>query len=146
MRCLGNGRRRRLAGGLWRCGVAVLLVLQIVYTPLHLYLEPHTETVDERSTVASDGAKGIAGRDGQDDHGDTDQHSAAQHKLKSLRSPRIGAIDLVCAPVAAYLLDAMDCLVPPILTRSGLSPPELSGSWQFFFRTALPVRAPSLLS
>jgi hypothetical protein len=39
-----------------------------------------------------------------------------------------------------------DCPPPPVFEFSGLAPPELLRSWQFFFRTALPVRAPSLFS
>jgi hypothetical protein len=39
-----------------------------------------------------------------------------------------------------------DSLARPGIVEVTLSPPELVGSWQFFLRAALPVRAPSLAS
>jgi hypothetical protein len=37
-------------------------------------------------------------------------------------------------------------LARPGIVEVNLSPPELVGAWQFFFRAALPARAPSLVS
>jgi hypothetical protein len=39
-----------------------------------------------------------------------------------------------------------DMLARPGIVEVNLSPPELVGAWQFFFRAALPARAPSLVS
>ena len=141
-----TGSPRLTAGMVVRCCVAVWLVLKIVYTPLHLYLEPHTDTADVRSPVASDRTAGIGGLGSHDERGDTDQHSVAQHKLQGLRSSRTAAMDQAFNAAVEWAVVEIDTPTPQVLTESEFSPPELSSSWQFFLRTALPVRAPSLLS
>ena len=47
-----------------------------------------------------------------------------------------------------FLLPALEQIAPPPLLSdfSMLAPPELPGTWQFFHRTALPPRAPSIAS
>lgn len=53
---------------------------------------------------------------------------------------------LTKAPILAVLLN-LETIAPAIISaRQELAPPELSPSWQFQFRTALPPRAPSILS
>lgn len=47
-------------------------------------------------------------------------------------------------PVAAFIEDLLT--LPNGPAPPGAAPPELSHCWQFFFRTALPARAPSLIS
>jgi hypothetical protein len=59
---------------------------------------------------------------------------------------------VVVAPVGAALLDVVFSMVelhqPAVIGRElpGTASPELAGQWQFFFRTALPPRAPSFVS
>ena len=42
--------------------------------------------------------------------------------------------------------DSEDSLTRPGVAEAALSPPEVVRSWQFYFRAALPARAPSLVS
>ena len=88
----------------------------------------------------------MAAEAGHDDHGDHERHSAAEHKLKVLRSQRAAPMDLMLVLVAEPVIAEQDCPLPQEFASSGLSPPEISCSWQFHFRAALPVRAPSLPS
>jgi hypothetical protein len=58
---------------------------------------------------------------------------------------------LVNAPTDVLLLFALsssceESLAAPALPKLIFSPPELSANWQFAFRAALPVRAPSFAS
>lgn len=129
-----------------RCCLAFLLVLQIAYTPFHLYLEPHTDEVEFSWGQAATKAAAVAADESHDDHGDSDRHPAAQHKLKVLRSQRVAPMDFVLAPVAESWVAAPHILPLLVSESSGLSPPEFACRWQFVFRAALPVRAPSLLS
>lgn len=60
-----------------------------------------------------------------------------------------GAADLAVPPadvifLAAVLLPELPVEVPVVQLER--QPPDISKSWQFSFRTALPPRAPSLLS
>ena len=77
-------RTRRKAGAVARWCLAFLLVLQIAYTPFHLYLEPHADEVEFSWNRATTKTTGIAGNASHDDHGDGERHPAAQHKLKVL--------------------------------------------------------------
>jgi len=51
-----------------------------------------------------------------------------------------------CLPLGNILCDSEDPLRRTGVVEATLSPPEVVRSWQFCFRTALPVRAPSLIS
>ena len=141
-----TGRARRMAGAVLRFCVALWLVLQIVYTPIHLSLEPHSEEAEFSAAAPLAPAAAFAGDDGHEGDGPHERHSAAQHKLKVLRSQRAPVAEMVMVSVAEWVATEKDCPQPQGVGFSGLSPPELLRSWQFFFRTALPVRAPSLLS
>jgi hypothetical protein len=117
-------------------------MLQIVCTSIHLYLEPHSDGVDFRSS----GATAFTGDDGHDNDGDHERHPAAQHKFKALRLERAALAEVLLAPAVACVEVGQGCPQPQMFQFSGLPPPELSRSWQFFVRAALPVRAPSCLS
>ena len=137
-----TGRKGRSAGALLRLCAVLWLVVYIVYTPIHLCLEPHfEEAVCSATTAAS--CVGDADHDG-DDHGD--QHAAAQHKLKALRSARTVVAEIVLITAVEWVEAEKECPLPQVFEFSGLSPPELPRCWQFIFRAALPIRAPSVLA
>ena len=141
-----TGGTSREAGAALRLCVGLWLILQIVYTPIHLYLEPHSDGADSRSWGASAWVTALLGDDGHDGDGDHARHPAAQHKFKVLRSERAAMPGVFLAPVVACAEVGQCCPQPEVVDFSGLSPPELSCCWQFFFRAALPIRAPSLPS
>jgi hypothetical protein len=141
-----TGRTSRVAGAALRSCVALWLILQIVFTSFHLYLEPHSDGADFSSSAASASATPFIGDDGHDDDGDHERHSAAQHDLKALRSARLGPALIFVAPAVQSVDVEPNHLQPLVFDFSGLSPPELPCCWQFFFRAALPVRAPTVLS
>jgi hypothetical protein len=138
-------RASRVAGAALRFCVALSLVLQIVLTSIHVYLEPHSDGADTSSGGASAWLTAFAGDDDHDGDGDHERHSAAQHELKALRSARLGPAQIFVASAVQWVDVEQDCPQPQVLEFSGLSPPELARSWQFLVRAALPVRAPSLL-
>lgn len=129
-----------------RACLVLLLVLQIVYTPLHLFLEPHSDEADFCGAGAATVVATMAADGGHDDHEDNERHAAAEHKLKVLRSSRAAPMDLLVVFVAEPVIAEQDCPLPQEFESSGLSPPEISCCWRFHFRAALPVRAPSLHS
>jgi hypothetical protein len=139
-----KGRPRRKACAALRLGASLWFVWCIAFTPLHLYLEPHADETEFASFTNAPTT--IGGDTGHDDPGNHEQHSAAQHKLKVLRTHRAAPLDVVLAPVAECWVAAPHILPPLVSESSGLSPPEFACGWQFVFRAALPVRAPSLLS
>ena len=141
-----TGHTSRMAGAVLRFCVALWLVLQIVYTPIHLSLEPHSEEAEFSAAAPLAPAAAFAGDEGHEGDGHHERHPAAQHKFKVLRSERAALAEVFLAPAVACLEVGQDCPQPQVVDFSGLSPPELLRSWQFFFRAALPVRAPSLLS
>jgi hypothetical protein len=134
------------AGAALRACVPLWLVLQIVYTPIHLYLEPHSDGADSRAWNASAWVTALLGDDGHDGDGDHERHPAAQHKFKVLRPERAALAEVLLAPAVASVEVGQNYPQPQVFEFSGLSPPELPRSWQFLLRAALPVRAPSLLS
>ena len=81
--------------------VSLLLVLQIVYTPIHLYRVPHSDEADGSAAAPRASATAFMGDEDQDGEGHHERHSAAQHKLKVLRSQRAAPADLMSAPVVA---------------------------------------------
>jgi hypothetical protein len=141
-----TGRTSRMAGAALRLCVGLWLVVQIVYTPIHLYREPHSDEADVSppTPLASGAAYEGDARQGSDEH--HERHSAAQHKIKVLRSQRAPVAEMVPVRALQWVEAERDCPAPQLVVFSGLSPPEFVRSWQFVFRAALPVRAPSLLS
>ena len=139
-------RATRAARPIVRLCLALWLILQIVLTSIHLYLEPHSDGADTSSGGASAWLTAFAGDDDHDGDGDHERHSAAQHELKALRSARLGPAQIFVASAVQWVDVEQDCPQPQMLEFSGLSPPELARSWQFLVRAALPVRAPSCLS
>jgi hypothetical protein len=126
--------------------VAVWLVLQFIYTPIHTYLEPHSEVADFKSSGESAGVAVLLSDGDHDGEGDHERHSAAEHQLKALRTQRAPAAEMVTLIVVEPVAAEKDRPQNQVCDFSGLSPPELPRGWQFLFRAALPVRAPSLLS
>jgi len=93
----------------------------------------------------------------EDSHGshehDRDNHPAADGQcLAPLVKTPLSKPVVVIAPawLIVALLDAAQCFFaqPACFGPSppGTAPPELSHCWQFSFRAALPVRAPSIAS
>ena len=90
--------------------------------------------------------------DGSHEH-DADNHEAADGKCAlasthvSVPGPNMVASSLlfgllgVGSPSELHVERQPSGLAPP-----GTAPPQLSARWQFSFRTALPARAPSLIS
>jgi len=141
-----TGRTSRMAGAAMRLCVGLWLVLQIVYTPIHLYREPHSDEADISAPTPLASAAAYEGDEhqGSDEH--HERHSAAQHKIKVLRSHRAPVAEMVPVQAVQWVEAERDCPAPQVVEFSGLSPPEFHCCWQFIFRAALPVRAPSLFS
>jgi hypothetical protein len=139
-------RTSRMAGAALRLCVGLWLVLQIVYTPIHLYREPHSDEAEIKVPAPLASTAACEGDEHQDSGDHHERHSATQHKFKVLRSQRAPVAEMVPVTVAAWVVAEKDCPQPPVFEFSGLSPPEFVRSWQFFFRAALPIRAPSVLS
>jgi hypothetical protein len=93
-----------------------------------------------------------------DHHGDSDgrhEHDADNHAAADgLCLLAMGKLQVPAPPFVATLGWLLVALLPPSaqangmafhtgLSPPGTTPPELSHIWQFSFRTALPVRAPS---
>jgi hypothetical protein len=140
------GRTSRKAGEALRFCLALYLMLQIVCTSIHIYLEPHSDLVDSGSTEKAALVTVVMGDDGHDDDSDHERHPVTHHDLKALRTQRAPVAELVMTVIVAWVPAENDCPEPQAFEFSGLSPPEFTRSWQFLFRAALPVRAPSLLS
>jgi hypothetical protein len=141
-----TGRSSRKAGAVLRLCVALLLVLQVVYTPIHLNLEPHAREGGFSEAALPAAATSLlsdADHEDADHHG---RHPASHHVLKALRCERAPAMDLLVLPALELLLAEPVCLPPHVVHSSGLSPPALPRCWQFILRAALPVRAPSHLT
>lgn len=137
---------RRQVGAALRWCATLWLVLYIAYTPIHLYLEPHSDGADswERALPApAADCVADAGHDGDEHH---ERHPAAQHTLKVTQPVRVAVAEMVPVQAVEWVCVEADRSMPQVFGFSGLSPPELPRSWQFFFRAALPVRAPSLIS
>jgi hypothetical protein len=141
-----TGRTGRKAGAVLRFFAALLLVVQIVYTPIHLYRVPHSDEAEFGAATPQTSAAAFVVDADHDGAGHHQRHSAVQHKLKVLRSQRAAPMDLMLVPVVEWVAAEKDCPEPQVFEFSGLSPPELPRCWQFLFRAALPVRAPSFLS
>lgn len=126
--------------------LSLWVALQIVYTPIHLYHEPHSDDASSGGAAPRTTAAAFIGNQDQSPDGHHERHPGAQHKIKLLRPQRVAPMDVVFVAALEWEVAEKDCLEPQPLEFSGLSPPELSRCWQFAFRAALPVRAPSLHS
>jgi hypothetical protein len=100
----------------------------------------------------ADHADHAADSSGSHEH-DADNHEAADGKFASA-SPHINVSlpDAIAIPMLFCALGLnwvsevhVECQ-PSGLAPPGTVPPQLSNRWQFAFRTALPARAPSLVS
>jgi hypothetical protein len=126
--------------------VVLWLVLQVVYTPIHLSLEPHSEEAEFSTAAPLAPTAVFAGAEGHEGDGHHERHPAAQHKFKVVKSERLVMGHFLAVVPVELMQSETDCPQPQVFGYSGLSPPALPRCWQFFFRTALPVRAPTLLS
>lgn len=133
------------AGRAVRFVAALALVSCIAYHPIELCLEPHAHPVNAMpGTVFGHAGACLADdRHHAEDH--HERHSAEEHQVKGPPPTRI--LEFESVPVRAW--EALDLSAsrpqPSGVDLSGLSPPEFRGSWQFLYRTAPPIRAPSLL-
>jgi hypothetical protein len=134
-----------MVGAILRSCIAIYLILQILWTPIHVFMEPHSDLADARWSRTLSHDKSSLVSEGHDSDSDHERHSASQHNIQVL-SPRT----LPAAEMA--LVHFTECQLMEnvrteeqilVLSGSGLSPPELLRSWQFISRAALPVRAPS---
>jgi hypothetical protein len=135
-----------MAGPALHLCVGLWLVLHIVYTPIHLYRVPHSDEADYGAAAPVAAAAACVGDEDHDGDGHHERHSAAQHKFKVVNPERLVVAQMLIVPAAEWASAETDCPRPQVFEFSGLSPPELPRCWQFLFRTALRVRAPSRLS
>lgn len=140
----GCGSRKTCASS--HLCLALLIILQIVYTPIHLHQVPHVDDApfDALGATTPDVVFAEDDHDG-DDHRDH-RHPAMQHKFKGVSPERLVIGQMELMPSLEWAEPEADHPQPHLFGFSGLSPPELSVSWRFIFRAALPVRAPSFLS
>ena len=136
----------RKAWGAVRFFAALWMAFYIAYTPIHLYLEPHVDGGSASSETACThrGDRVADDRHGAGEH--HERHSAEQHKFKVTQPTRAIAAEMVPVQLMEWVNLDNGCPQPKMVESSGLSPPEFHCCWQFLFRAALPVRAPSLLS
>lgn len=126
--------------------VILWLVFYILYTPIHLYRVPHSEEADYTAAAPLVAAAALVGDEDEHDDGHHQRHPSAQHKFKLVNSERVVLGQMWVVPAVEWEDAEQDCSQPRVFDFSGLSPPELLRCWQFFFRAALPIRAPSPLS
>jgi hypothetical protein len=140
-----SGRASRTAGCPLQFFVGLSLVCAIAYTPIHLYLEPHSQGsgVGTGTALAQCGECAVGAAHDGDNH--DDRHCVQQHQLVTLPTRALVAERM---PVQAMKwVDGHEGFSHArVAGPLGLSPPEFCCSWQFLFRAALPVRAPSLFS
>lgn len=130
-----------------RLKTIVSLLLAVVWLPAssHVWLE-HSELIHQvHADHDSDSS-------GSHEH-DADNHEAADGKCAlSSTHVRVPAFNTVATSFLLFtsvlawssefeVTRPLSGLAPP-----GLAPPQLSHCWQFSFRTALPSRAPTLIS
>ncbi len=118
----------------------------LVYTPLHLYLEPHCHA--RHAAEASSGVpdtptihNACAASEGHHH-----EHPASQHQLEVTPSGRLTSAPAATLMAKAWMEPETGGPRLPGFGFSGLSPPEITHAWQFLFRAALPARAPSCIS
>lgn len=122
------------------------LVVWLVYTPLHLHLEPHSHEVFAHPPTSQTPSLASVSDASPASDADDHEHPAYQHQLKLAQSNRLASVPVVFLMTVVWMALEQDCPHSPDFGFSGLSPPELTHSWQFLFRAALPVRAPSFAS
>lgn len=140
-------RELAIVAGVKQVRVIVTLLLVTFWVPVssHVFLES-AGLIHQRHADHDDDSTG------SHEH-TTDGHDAADgHCTLSSTHVSVPVPHAVATPVLNYLLDLgwtselhVD-LQPSGLAPPGTAPPQLSHRWQFFFRTALPPRAPSLIS
>jgi len=125
--------------------VAVLLTAVWLPASSHVLLE-HCELIHQ---VHADHDADSGGSHGHD----ADNHKAADGKCAlasthvSIPPPNLVAIpSLLCLLGFNSPSELHGGRQPSGLAPPGTAPPQLSHRWQFSFRTALPARAPSLIS
>jgi hypothetical protein len=129
---------------LLRSIVAVLLAAIWPPASSHALLE-HFELIHQVHVVHDQDS------DASHEH-DADNHEAADGKCAlssphvSVPLPEANAMPMYCAPGLDWVSELHIEQQPSGLAPPGTAPPPLSHSWQFSFRTALPARAPSLIS
>ena len=141
-----RGRTGRKLGVALPFGMAFWLLVQVVYTPIHILQESHTDELSFNGTTRRASTAVSVSDDDQDEDGHAGEHSAEQHKLKALRSGRLVLNPAVLVLAVQWVDTTQDDPQPPMFAFLSRAPPELHRSWQFIFRTALPIRAPSILS
>ena len=138
--------RRSKASVLLRLGTALWLIVWLVYTPLHLHLESHSHEVFAHLPASQTPSLASVSDASPTSDGDEHEHPAYQHQLKLAQSNRLASVPVVSLMAVVWMELEKGCPRSPIFGFSGLSPPELTHSWQFLLRAALPVRAPSFAS
>ena len=129
-----------------RLSLALWLVFYIVSTPIHLYSVQHNDDANFSADVISTLTIERYGNDAHDDDKHHERHPSEQHKIKLTPPERITPIQLFAVQSVIWTRFELSISFAQIFVFTGLSPPELPGSWRFLFRAALPVRAPSFLS
>ncbi len=131
--------------------MAVVLALLWLPASSHAFLE-YAGLIHERHADHADHADHDADASGSHEH-DADNHEAADGNYASTSShisaPLPDAVAmpmLFCAPRLNWVSELHVAPPPSGLAPPGTAPPQLSHYWQFSFRTALPARAPSLIS
>ena len=142
-----NWRTSRTAGRVQRFFATIGLVLQILYTLFHVCQEAHLDCAafSVPDSKVSSGVSSI-GCDDQDPSGSHEQHSSVEHKIEVPRSQRLAMAVVLALPAAQAVDPEPDAAPSYAYSLCSRAPLHLSGCWQFVYRTALPVRAPSLLS
>jgi hypothetical protein len=131
----------------------MVVVLALLWLPAssHALLE-YAGLIHERHADHADHADHDTDSSGSHEH-DTENHEAADGNYAS-PSPHISVPmpDAVAMPMLFCALrwnwvSELHVAPPPSgLAPPGTAPPQFSHNWQFSFRTALPARAPSLIS
>lgn len=136
-RCRPAPARLRLLGALW-------VIAGLLYTPVHLALELHSDGSESAHGGASPDRATLAS---PDDHGGHHAcHAAAQHPSQTTMAARLEVVKVAEFLVLSWVNLAYEQPRPRRLCFSGLSPPPHARCWQFLVRAALPARAPTRLA
>jgi hypothetical protein len=122
------------------------VVWAIAYTPIHVYVEPHSGDLDFSHGAASTGSDECVVEDAHNGHDHSHRHPAEQHKFQVTQPTRAMVAERMAVQAMEWVDSYAGCPQPQVVGFSGLSPPELPCSWQFVVRAALPIRAPCLLA
>jgi hypothetical protein len=140
--------RPRAASG-WRGLVVIGLVCHLLYTPIHLVLESHSDDVSPIRTASAPTTQACL--DYNDSHQDAhhEWHPSFQHNCEAINcSPLVvrSTLTVVVMPWREAVEGISQLQEPPDGRWHGLAPPGLVRTWQFHTRAAPPVRAPAVLS